>query len=392
MEDIKKGKEISSELWEPIKDFQEEEEDIDGESVTFIQDGWRRFKQNKLALIGVFMLFVIILVAIFGPYLSPYTYSDQNIEFKSIPPILEIRKLDEDTFFYLDTTMGAFKVTENGELIKRYREVTENPMEKNRIYIVEDQEIILDYSEKPYSLKDVDGNEIEIHKKAWNKTHPFGTDDLGRDLFIRIVHGARISLFIGLVSAISNLFVGVLYGAASGFIGGRTDIVMMRIIEILISIPRLLYVIILMLIFGSGVRTVAIVIGLTGWMDMAKMVRGQVFSLKESEYVLAAKTVGASKQRIITKHLIPNTSGIIIIEAATRIPNSIFTEASLSFVGLGVSAPQASWGTLANNALPSIMTYPYKLILPSLAISLTVLSFNFIGDGLRDALDPRLRN
>ena len=167
--------------------------------------------------------------------------------------------------------------------------------------------------------------------------------------------------------------------------------IMMRIREILSSIPRLLYVIILMLIFGSGVKTVAITIGLTSWLGMAKMVRGQVLSLKESEYVLAAKTAGANTWRIITKHLIPNTLGIVIIEAAMRIPNSIFTEASLSFVGLGVSAPQASWGTLANEALPSLMTYPYKLLFPSLAICLTVLSFNFVGDGLRDALDPRLR-
>ncbi|WP_333657615.1 ABC transporter permease, partial [Tissierella praeacuta] len=185
--------------------------------------------------------------------------------------------------------------------------------------------------------------------------------------------------------------IGVLYGAISGFIGGRTDMIMMRIREVLSSIPRLLYVIILMLIFGSGVKTVAITIGLTSWIGMAKMVRGQVLSLKESEYVLAAKTVGASTWRIITKHLIPNTLGIVIIEAAMRIPNSIFTEASLSFVGLGVSAPQASWGTLANEALPSLMIHPYKLFFPSLAICLTVLSFNFVGDGLRDALDPRLR-
>lgn len=391
METLKRTHEIPPELWEPISGIKEEAE-IGGETFTFAKDGWRRFKQNKLSLIAVFILAFLIVTAIFGPYLSPYTYSDQNIDFKSIPPRMEIRKLDENTYFYLDTTMGAFQVTEDGKLVKKYKDVVEDMLAKKRTYLVEDREIIFDYSEKPYSIKDAAGAEIKVYKKVWNKSHPFGTDDLGRDLLVRIVYGARISLLIGLVSAISNLTVGVLYGAVSGFIGGRTDIIMMRVREILSSIPRLLYVIILMLIFGSGVRTVAIVIGLTGWMGMAKMVRGQVLSLKESEYVLAAQTTGASKWRIILKHLIPNVSGIIIIEAASRIPSSIFTEASLSFVGLGVSAPQASWGTLANNALPSLMSYPYKLFFPSLAISLTVLSFNFIGDGLRDALDPRLRN
>ena len=182
-----------------------------------------------------------------------------------------------------------------------------------------------------------------------------------------------------MVSTIVNLTIGVLYGAISGYAGGKTDIIMMRIREILSSIPRLLYVIILMLIFGSGLKTVTIVIGLTAWLGIAKMVRGQILSLKESEYVLAAKTAGASSWRIITKHLIPNTMGIIIIQVASSIPGAIFTEASLSFVGLGISAPQASWGTLSNEALPSLMTHPYKLFYPALAICLTVLAFNFIG-------------
>ncbi|MBU5257444.1 ABC transporter permease [Tissierella praeacuta] len=390
MEKIDKISQISSELWKPIE-RREVVQSIGGESLTHWQDVRRRFRQNKLSVFGVFIMLFLVLVAIFGPYISPYNYSDQNIDFKSIPPRFPIRKLNEDTYFYLDPVMGAFTVTEDGRLLEKVTDVRENIQEKKRIYNIEETEVVFDFSEKPYRIKNSQGEEIKVYKKVFNRLYVFGTDDLGRDICVRIIYGARISMIVGLVSAISNLTIGVLYGAISGFIGGRTDMIMMRIREVLSSIPRLLYVIILMLIFGSGVKTVAITIGLTSWLGMAKMVRGQVLSLKESEYVLAAKTVGASTWRIITKHLIPNTLGIVIIEAAMRIPNSIFTEASLSFVGLGVSAPQASWGTLANEALPSLMIHPYKLFFPSLAICLTVLSFNFVGDGLRDALDPRLR-
>jgi oligopeptide transport system permease protein len=166
---------------------------------------------------------------------------------------------------------------------------------------------------------------------------------------------------------------------------------MMRIVDILRSIPRLLYVILLMVVFGSGLLTVVIVIGLVDWLGMARIVRGQVFSIKNREYVLAARALGAKPKRILLRHLIPNALGPIIIETAMNIPHAIFTEAFLSFVGLGVSAPQASWGTLANNALSGFMSYPYEMFFPAIAISLTVLAFNFLGDGLRDAIDPRFK-
>ena len=387
MEKTDKSFHITPELWKPVEN-REVVQNIAGESLTHWKDVSRRFRQNKLSVLGVIIMIFLVFVSIFGPYISPYNYSDQNIDFKSIPPRFPIRKLNEDTYFYLDPVMGAFIVTKDGRLLEKVTDVTENVQEKKRIYNISGTEVIFDFNEKPYQIKNSQGEEIKVYKKVLNKLHIFGTDELGRDICFRIIYGARISMIVGVVTAISNLTIGVLYGAISGFVGGRTDMIMMRIREILSSIPRLLYVIILMLIFGSGVKTVAITIGLTSWLGMAKMVRGQVLSLKESEYVLAAKTVGASTWRIITKHLIPNTLGIVIIEAAMRIPNSIFTEASLSFVGLGVSAPQASWGTLANEALPSLMIHPYKLFFPSLAICLTVLSFNFVGDGLRDATDP----
>jgi oligopeptide transport system permease protein len=208
---------------------------------------------------------------------------------------------------------------------------------------------------------------------------------------VRIIYGARVTIIIGFIASLMNLTVGVLYGGISGYLGGVADNIMMRIVDILRSIPRLLYVILLMVVFGSGLLTVVIVIGLVDWLGMARIVRGQVLSIKNREYVLAAKALGAKPKRILLRHLIPNAMGPIIIETAMNIPAAIFTEAFLSFVGLGVSAPQASWGTLANNALSGFMSFPYEMFFPAIAISLTVLAFNFLGDGLRDAIDPRFK-
>ncbi|SHI20839.1 ABC transporter permease [Sporanaerobacter acetigenes] len=369
---------IESELWKPVKK-KDKAHEMKGQSLTRWQDGWIRFKGNRLSILGVCIIIFLVLVAIFGPYLSPYDYSDQSLEFKSLPPRLKIRKLKDGTYFYMDPVLTAFTVTEDGVLLEKIGKPEEDLIGKRKIYTIDGEKVIVDYNKKPYKILNSKGEELEVYKNVRNKLHPFGTDDIGRDLCVRVIYGARISLIVGMVSTIVNLTIGVLYGAISGYAGGKTDIIMMRIREILSSIPRLLYVIILMLIFGSGLKTVTIVIGLTAWLGIAKMVRGQILSLKESEYVLAAKTAGASSWRIITKHLIPNTMGIIIIQVASSIPGAIFTEASLSFVGLGISAPQASWGTLSNEALPSLMTHPYKLFYPALAICLTVLAFNFIG-------------
>ena len=221
--------------------------------------------------------------------------------------------------------------------------------------------------------------------------HWFGTDNLGRDLFIRVLYGARISLAIGIAASLINLTIGVIYGGLAGFLGGRTDRIMMNIVDILYGIPVLLYVILLMVVLKPGLSNIFIALGIAYWLGMARIVRGQILSLKEQEYVMAARTLGAGTWRILIRHLIPNSMGPIIITMTLAIPEAIFTEAFLSFIGLGVAAPMASWGVLASEGVVSLRSYPFQLFFPAAAISITMLAFNFVGDGLRDALDPRVR-
>jgi oligopeptide transport system permease protein len=219
----------------------------------------------------------------------------------------------------------------------------------------------------------------------------FGTDELGRDIFTRIWWGARISLFVGTTAAVIDLIVGIIYGSIAGLWGGKLDECLMRITDVLYSIPYLLIVILLTVMMGSGLITIIIALTMTGWIPMARIVRGQVLQLKQLDYAQAAVALGASKWRLLFRHLLPNAMGPVITTMTFTVPTAIFAEAFLSFLGLGIQAPIASWGTMANDGLSALRYFPWRLAYPAFFISMTMLCFNLVGDGIRDAFDPRLK-
>ena len=312
------------------------------ESVSFMKDAMRRLAKNRLAMLCLVILVLITLIAIIVPMFYPYTYTQQDVTAKYLKPF--------------------------------------------------------EYSAKEQAL-------IAAGQDVF--PHIMGTDNLGRDYAIRVIYGTRISLMVGFISALIVVFIGILYGAVSGYFGGRVDLIMMRIVDIIYSLPDVLIVMLLSVAIkdmistsknamivrlGAGMISIFIVFGLLYWVGMARQVRGQILSIKEQEYVLASKVMGASPMHIILKHMIPNCVSVIIITAAMQIPSAIFTESFLSFVGMGVSMPMPSLGSLASDARSGLVSYPYMLLFPALTIFLIVLSFNLLGNGLRDAFDPKLRS
>ena len=300
--------ELTPELFEKLDDSQKNAEKISYESKTYLQDAWSRFKQNKLALVGLGFLVVLLLCCIILPMVLPYTY---------------------------------------------------------------------------------DGQDMANRNAAPSMAHIMGTDKFGRDIFVRILFGGRISLTVGFTAALISLCVGVTYGGIAGYAGGKVDMVMMRIVDAMYSIPDMLYVILITVVFEASFLSILLGICISSWMGMARQVRTQVMTLKEQEFSLAAFVIGASKKRILFKHLIINSMGPIIVSFTLLVPSAIFYEATLGFLGIGLSAPQASWGTLANEARALMTAQPLQVIWPVLFICLTMLALNFIGDGLGDALDPK---
>lgn len=232
---------------------------------------------------------------------------------------------------------------------------------------------------------------IEFANEGPSANHWFGMDDLGRDVFVRVWVGGRVSILIGLVGTLVSLVVGSIYGGISGYYGGIVDDIMMRIVEVIVGIPYMIVVILVSIALEKGLVSLIIALCITSWTGLARLVRGQVLQLKESEFILAAQALGASPLKIILKHLLPNVMSVIIVNITFSVPGFIFAEAFLSFIGLGVQPPYTSWGAMASLGQQQMAYYPHELLFPAVAISLTMLAFNLLGDGLRDALDPKLR-
>ena len=321
---------VNPNLFEKATEEEKQELVVIRQSTSLWKDAMRRFRKNKFAMVALVLIIMLFLFAFVGPLLTPYNYDQFN----------------------------------QGQ---------------------EDQ--------------------------GPNWTHPFGTDRFGRDLLVRNMYGARISLSIGLIAAVLTLFIGSLYGSISGFAGGKTDNIMMRIIDVIYSLPDLLVVILLSATLkeplekmlensrllsgiselGPAFFSMLIVFALMYWGTMARIVRGEVLRIKEQEYVLAARALGAKSGRIIAKHILPNCMGPIIVTATLQIPSAIFTESFLSFIGLGISAPLASLGSMVTDALQGVYTFPSRVVFPSVIIALIILAFNTVGDALRDVLDPRMK-
>jgi len=401
-------------------------------SMSYLQDAFRRLKKSKPAIISFWVLVILIIMAIVGPMISKglygHDYRRQDLSIKDQTSILSNQrslKLSSNSVFKYDrykpnlrkTKLQFKKVELKGQSGKlsfligdKSEESYQGDQKEYKLEIKttssDDWDSIIDklnIEGEKLSKEDPDFRGVTFKKsfnslvvetggeKKFNNKYWLGTDDLGRDLWTRLWEGTRVSFIIAIVSVLFTGLFGVVYGGISGYIGGKSDNIMMRIIEILMVIPDLLYIMLLSIVLTRGIGTIILVLAFTGWMGTAILVRGEVLRLKHSEYVLASQTLGASANRVIFKHLIPNCMGPIIVNMTMMIPRMIFAEAFLSFIGLGVPAPYASLGVLVNDGAKIFYQYPHLLIIPAAVLCLIMLGFNMLGDGLRDALDPKLR-
>lgn len=333
---------ISADKFLPLqKNTEEEREQIAAPSLNFIQDSWRRLKKNKAAVVSMILLSVIILISIVTIFVSPHNPTAQNIDYINLPP--RIPGLN------IDGLNGKAMV--GGELVDKYAQAN----------------------------------------VPANVNFFLGTDGLGRDVLSRLFMGTRISLLIAFIAALLDVTIGVAYGLISGLLGGRIDNGMQRFLEILSGIPNLVVMILMLVVFEPGIFSIVAAMAITNWIPMARIVRAQTLKLKDQEYVLAGMTLGESKLKIAFKHILPNISSVIIIQMMFSIPSAIFFEAFLSFIGLGLTPPSASLGTMLSDGYKTFLYLPYLLWIPAATLSVIMIGFNLLADGLRDAFDPKMK-
>jgi len=360
------------------------------DGLSYFQDVLRRFKGNKLAMASLFVIALILLSAWIGPSLTQKSYDAQQLNLRNMPPRIEIQTAANGDRFYVHPELRVLRVDGDGAVGEAVEPVKKLLADRRYEYEIDGAPYTLSFVDGVAFL-DGEGNPLPGRSVQWNKNYLLGTDSVGRDILTRLLYGGRISLLVAFVTSFFTLVIGILYGGIAGYYGGNVDVLMMRLVEILMSIPSTIYVILLMVYFGQGIYNILIAMAATSWLGMAQLVRAQVLSLKEQEFVLAARIAGLKPFRIILRHLLPNCVGPVIVSATLSIPGAIATEAFMSFIGLGVAPPMPSWGILSNDGIGAIRSAPYQILLPSAAICLTMFAFSFIGDGLRDALDPRLR-
>lgn len=376
--------------WDKLENTAEEREKIWSKNRSFLGDVWYRFYHKPTSIIGLVLLVFLIFFSFFAPNFTAHSYDTQNLEYTSIPFRLELTEIDGD-YYYLSSNLKVIRVSSEGELQGYLAMSGEDPVQKTMTFSDGDNEVTISYKEKPASFVDENNVRVDSSKTVWNQTYKLGTDALGRDMLTRLMYGTRISLIVAIIATIVNMTIGIIYGGIAGFAGGMVDGIMMRIVDIISTIPLTLYVILIMVVLDNGFLSIIVALSSVYWVNMARVVRGQIMSLKESEFVYAAVTIGSSTKTILFKHLLPNAMGPILVTATMLIPSAIFIEAFLGFIGLGIAPPMASLGTMCNDALQTLRTTPYQLFLPSLMICVTMFSFSYIGDGLRDALDPKMK-
>ncbi|WP_431800161.1 oligopeptide ABC transporter permease [Halobacillus andaensis] len=370
----------NKDLFVPVDTRDDDSEKISRPSLSFWKDSFIRLRKNTGAMIGLVVLIILIAMAAFGPSMNEYDQFEQDLSRAKMPP-----KVEGLGWLGMDGTLST--VQSHASL---------DQAETNAMMRFNNDE---DYIETTVLNDGSNGEPAEVEavydvyaaKDMEDQNFWFGTDGLGRDLWTRAWEGTRISLYIAFLAAAIDMIIGVAYGGISAYYGGRVDNYMQRFIEILVGVPNLVIVILMILILDPGILSITIALTITGWISMARIVRGQILKLKNQEFVLASRTLGAPDGRILRKHLIPNVLGLIIINTMFTIPSAIFFEAFLSFIGLGLPTPLASLGTLVEDGFQSLQIYPHILLFPAVIISLIMIAFNMLADGLRDAFDPKMR-
>ena len=339
--------------------------------ISLTKDAWRRLRKNKMVIGGLFIVIFYALICVLAPVLPLHSYTKIILDHQHLPPAFG-RTAGELLYEKTEKQMLAL-AAKAGRNTLNQEELTQLGSLKTRIAT---------------EILEIGGKSVRVHERRY----VLGTDYHGRDMLARIIYGGQVSIAIGLVGTVTSVFIGILMGSLAGYLGGKVDYIIMRVVDVMYGLPYMLLVIIFMAIFGRNILNLFLALSLVSWLTVARVVRGQIISLKNHEFVEAARSVGASSARIIFRHLLPNTLGVIIVFSTLRVPSFIMMEAFLSFLGLGISAPYASWGSLVGDAVEGMAHFPWRLFYPAMAMTIFLFAMNFLGDGLRDAFDPQSKN